>query len=160
MAITYENVIFDFVLDPLRDLLIAEYDYGNIYISPKIESQEPFNIRLWSNDSETNQYFATAWQKQYNIEIVLYEIYPNPNEVFYKQFYNDIERIYQLLFDNAKHNSTTSSVSGNNRGSVTHKWIDGVCEDFIINDLTDEEEGIEGLNSCKFTFNCKISRES
>ena len=81
-------------------------------------------------------------------------------EVFYKQFYNDIERIYQLLFDNAKHNSTTSSVSGNNRGSVTHKWIDGVCEDFIINDLTDEEEGIEGLNSCKFTFNCKISRES
>ena len=160
MAVTYENVLYDFVLDPLRDLFITEYNYGNIYISPTILHQVPFSIRIWGNDAETNEYHASAWQKQYNIEIALYEISANPEEVFYKQFYNDIERLYQLLFTNGKQNSTTlSGGSGNNTSSVTHVLIDGVCEGFTINDFVGEEEAIEGLSVAKFVFNCKIMRE-
>ena len=160
MAVTYENVFYDYVMDPLRDLFITEYTYGKIYIAPSILHQDPFSIRIWGNSAETNEYLASAWQKQYNIEVSLYEIEANPNEVYYKQFYNDIERIYQLLFANAKAKSTTlSSGSGSNTSSVSHSWIDGVCEEFVINEFEEGEEEIEGLNVCRFIFDCKIMRE-
>ena len=160
MAVTYENVFYDFVMDPLRDLFITEYNYGKIYIAPSILHQDPFSIRIWGNSAETSEYLASAWQKQYNVEVSLYEIETNPGEAYYKQFYNDIERIYQLLFANAKAKSTTlSGGSGNNSSSVTHKWIDGVCDEFTINEFEEDEDEIEGLNVCKFIFNCKIMRE-
>ena len=159
MAVTYENVFYDYVMDPLRDLFIAEYNYGKIYIAPSILHQDPFSIRIWGNSAETNEYYASAWQKQYNVEISLYEIETNPGEAYFKQFYNDIERIYQLLFANAKTNSTSVTGSGNNSSSVTHVWIDGVCEEFVINEFEEGEDEIEGLNVCKFIFNCKIMRE-
>ena len=55
---------------------------------------------------------------------------------------------------------TLSSGSGSNTSSVTHKWIDGVCEEFIINEFDEGEDEIEGLNVCKFIFNCKITRDN
>ena len=159
MAVTYENVFFDYVMDPLRDLFISEYNYGKIYISPSILHKDPFSIRIWGDSAETNEYFTSTWQKQYNVKVSLYEIETNPGEAYFKQFYNDIERIYQLLFANAKTKSTTVTGSGNNSSSVTHTWIDGVCEDFTINEFVGEEEAIEGLNVCRYTFNCKLMRE-
>ena len=133
MAVTYENVFYDYVMDPLRDLFIAEYNYGKIYISPQILHKDPFSIRIWGNNAETEVTAASTWHKQYNIEISLYEIETNPGEAYFKQFYGDIERIYQLLFANAKTNSTTVSGSGNNSSSVTHIWADGRCDEFKIN---------------------------
>ena len=156
MAVTYENVFYDYVMDPLRDLFISEYNYGKIYISPQILHKDPFSIRIWGNSAETEVTAASTWHKQYNIEIFLYEIETNPGEAYYKQFYSDIERIYQLLFTNAKTNSTTVSGSGNNASSVTHIWADGQCEEFTINEFAGEEEAIEGLNVCKFIFSCKM----
>ena len=158
MAVTYENVFFDYVMDPLRDLFVAEYNYGKIYISPQILHKDPFSIRIWGNSAETNQYYASAWQKQYNVEVSLYEIETNPGETYFKQFYGDIERIYQLLFTNAKTNSTAVTGSGNNSSAVTHIWIDGICEELTINEFIGEEEAVEGLNVCRYTFNCKITR--
>ena len=158
MAVTYENVFYDFVMDPLRDLFITEYNYGKIYIAPSILHQDPFSIRIWGNSAETEEYFTSTWQKQYNVEVSLYEIEKNPGEAYFKQFYNDIERIYQLLFANAKTKSTTVTGSGNNSSAVTHIWIDGKCDEFIINEFEGEEEEIDGLNVCRFIFNCKIMR--
>ena len=158
MAVTYENVFYDYVMDPLRDLFIAEYNYGKIYISPQILHKDPFSIRIWGNSAETEVTTASTWHKQYNIEISLYEIETNPGEAYFKQFYGDIERIYQLLFTNAKTNSTTVSGSGNNSSSVTHIWADGQCEEFTINEFDEGEDEIEGLNVCKFIFSCKMMR--
>ena len=160
MAVSYDNVFYDYALDPLRDLFITEYTYGKIYIAPSILHQDPFSIRIWGNSADTEEYFSSAWQKQYNIEISLYEVEKNPGEAYFKQFYNDIERIYQLLFANAKNKSTTVSGSGNNSSSVTHKWFDGVCDEFVINEFEGEEEEIDGVNVCRFIFNCKIIREN
>ncbi|QDP64306.1 MAG: hypothetical protein Unbinned4139contig1000_19 [Prokaryotic dsDNA virus sp.] len=151
MAITYENVFFDYCLDPLRDIFISEYNYGKIYIAPEIKHRDPFSIRIWGTEAETEMYVASAWQKQYNVEIALYVRENKPGESFYKQFYSDAERIYQLLFNN-KSKSTTIN-------STTHTWIDGVCEGFAINEFVGEEEEIEGLNTVKYVFNCKIIRE-
>ena len=158
MAVTYENVFYDYVMDPLRDLFITEYNYGKIYIAPQILHKDPFSIRIWGNNAETELIATSTWHKQYNIEISLYEIEKNPGEDYYKQFYNDIERIYQLLFANAKNKSTTLSGSGNNSSSITYKWFDGQCEELTINEFDEGEDEIEGLNVCKFIFNCKIMR--
>ena len=88
--------------------------------------------------------------KQYKNEIFLYEIETNPGEAFYKQFLNDSERLYQLLF--SKNNLSTTV------GSTTLNYYDGVVESMTINDFVGEEEDIEGLNVCKFEFNCTLSR--
>ena len=159
MPVTYENIFYDFVMDPLRDLFITEYNYGKIYIAPSILHKDPFSIRIWGDSAETSEYLASAWQKQYNIEVSLYEIEANPGEAYFKQFYNDIERIYQLLFANAKTKSTTVTGSGNNSSAATHVWIDGKCDELTINEFEGDEEEIEGLNVCKFIFDCKIMRE-
>ena len=150
MAVTYENVFFDYVMDPLRDLFVAEYNYGKIYISPQILHKDPFSIRIWGNECETISYNQNEWVKQYKNEIFLYEIETNPGEAFYKQFLNDSERLYQLLF--SKNNLSTTV------GSTTLNYYDGVVESMTINDFVDEEEDIEGLNVCKFEFNCTLSR--
>jgi len=150
MAVTYENVFYDYVMDPLRDLFITEYNYGKIYISPQILHKDPFSIRIWGNECETISYNQNEWVKQYKNEIFLYEIETNPGEAFYKQFLNDSERIYQLLF--SKNNLSTTV------GSTTLNYYDGVVEAMTINDFADEEEDIEGLNVCKFEFNCTLSR--
>ena len=149
MAITYENVFFNFVLDPLRDLFIAEYAYGNIYIAPSIIHQVPFSIRIWGLSADKSEYVVDGHARVYNVEVALYMIEANPGEEFYKQFYNDGERVHQLMFEN----KTTSTTVG----STTLNWSDGSVNSMVINDLDDDESAIEGLHSVKFDFSCNIT---
>ena len=160
MPVTYENVFYDYVLDPLRDIFMSEYNYGKIYIAPTIVHRDPFSIRIWGDSADTQLITSGSWQKEYSVEISLYEIEKNGNEVFHKQFFSDIQRVYQLLFENAKTNATTLSGSGNNTSSKKHTWVNGVCDDYNINEFVGEEEEIDGLNVCKFNFNCTIIRTS
>ena len=150
MAVSYDNVWFDYILDPIRDFFISEYSYGKIYIAPSILHKDPFSIRIWGNSTETISYNQNEWVKQYINEISLYEIETNPGESFYKQFLNDSERIYQLLF--TKNNLSTTV------GSTTLNYYDGTVESMTVNDFVDEEDGIEGLNVCRFEFNVTLSR--
>ena len=150
MAVSYDNAWFDFILDPIRDFFISEYTYGKIYIAPSILHQDPFSIRIWGNNSETISYNQSEWVKQYNNEISLYEIEKNPGESFYKQFLNDSERIYQLLFSKNYLSTTVNS--------TTLNYYDGVVESMAINEFKGEEENIEGLNVCRFEFNVTLSR--
>ena len=158
MAVTYNNVWWDYVMDPLRDSFISEFNYGKIYVAPDIKHQDPFSIRMWSEGAETVSYNAKEWVKMYNTRISLYAIEKNPSEAFYKQFTNDIERVYQLLFEKKGISTTISSGSGSVSSSVTHNYYDGVVESMEINNLTDEESDIPGLNSCTFEFNVTLSR--
>ena len=158
MPVTYENVFYDYVLDPLRDIFMSEYNYGTIYIAPSIVHRDPFSIRIWGDSADTQLITSGSWQKEYSVEISLYEIEKNGNEVFHNQFFNDIQRIYQLLVDNAKTNATTLTGSGNNTSSKKLTWVNGVCDDYTINEFVGEEEEIDGLNVCRFNFNCIIIR--
>ena len=42
---------------------------------------------------------------------------------------------------------------------LKNRNIDGVCEEFTINEFDEGEDEIEGLNVCKFIFSCKMMRE-
>ena len=149
---TYQNVFYDYVLDSIRDTLTTEFNYGKIYIAPNILHKDPFQIRIWgTNQEETDNLAGNEWQKQYFVEIELGAISQNPNEQFYKQFYQDSERIYQSLWNNFK-GSYSKTV-----GSNTFHLIDGVV-DGIEYTIDDEEEGIEGLHLASIDFNILVNR--
>ena len=153
MAITYTNIFWNFVLDPLRDLFVSEYSYGNIYIAPALIHQVPFSIRIWGDSVSALEYSDEANLRQHNIEVALYMIESIPDDNFYKQFYKDGERVHQLLFEN----KVTSTSSTNSAGStITRSWFDGTVDSMTINDLTTEEDAIAGLHSIKCNFNCKL----
>ena len=39
MAITYENIFFNFVIDPLRDIMQSEYSGMKVYVAPEIDTK-------------------------------------------------------------------------------------------------------------------------
>jgi len=147
---TYQNVGFDYILDGIRDLLVTEFNYGKIYISPELKSNDPFQVKLWISSSSTEEYNATAWTKSYDVEIDIYMIDSNHDENTYKQLHQDTERIYQVLFNNAHKDITV--------GSVAMQWYNGIAEDIEINSFKGEEEEVEGLLKSTINFTCFISR--
>ena len=148
---TYQNVFYDFVLDSIRDVLITEFNYGKIYIAPNVLHKDPFQIRIWGlSQEETDDLMGNEWQKLYNVEIVLCSISRNPNEQFYKQFYQESERIYQVLWKNFK-GSYSKTVSLN-----TFNLLNGVVED--IEYAIDEDDEIEGLHKATIGFNILANR--
>ena len=148
---TYQNFFYDFILDSIRDVLITEFNYGKIYIAPNILHKDPFQIRIWGlSQEETDNLAGNEWQKMYNVEIVLGAISQNPNEQFYKQFYQDSERIYQSLWNNFK-GSYSKTV-----GSNTFHLLNGIVED--IEYEIDEDDEIEGLHKATIGFNILANR--
>tara|TARA_R100000005_G_C4996893_1_gene203674 strand:- start:2793 stop:3263 length:471 start_codon:yes stop_codon:yes gene_type:complete len=148
----YENVFYDVVLDGLRDILISEYTYGKIYISPKITHQDPFSIRLWGSSAETEEFTVSEWQKRYNVEIYMYFIEQNPTEIFYKQMYQDTERVNQVI-----HNNQTKLITVDGR---QFSWIAGEVSSIEIETEEENDETIKGLHSSVLEFSCLVSRES
>ena len=151
MAITYENIFFGFVLDPLRDMILAEYSGVKVYIAPEILHPDNFQVRIWGESAVTDEVWLNSWQKEYTSNVYLYLISKNPDEEFYKQLYADGERAYQLLQNNKTKSKTI--------GSTTLTWINGRAEDMIVNDLEGDEEDIDGLNVAKLTFTCLVEKE-
>ena len=152
MAVTYENIIYDYIMIPLKSIISDDYsDSRPIYISPDIDTKSNFSIRLWPGEILTHNYTADSWTKQYDIEISVYMIDPGRKGQFIKQFFRESERIYQVLFDNAKAKSTTAN-------STARAWYDGQVENIIFNEYNDEEAEIEGLNVARINFNCKLNR--
>mgnify|MGYP003132558084 CR=1 FL=1 len=148
----YENVYYDVVLDGLRDLLVEEWNYGKIYIAPEIKHQDPFSIRLWGSEAETEIFTSSEWQKRYNVDIFIYHIEQNPTEIFYKQIYQDAERLNQVIFNNQ---TKTKTIDGRN-----FTWLAGEIDSIEINAPGETEEEIDGLHSTNLSFSCLVSRES
>lgn len=151
MAITYENIFFDFVIDPLRDMMRSEYAGMTVYVAPTIETKYSANVsmRLWGTSAEKSEYIVDGHSRVYNVDVALYVMQMNPNERFYKKLYNDGERLHQLIFENKTKKTTV--------GSTTLQWADASIENMIINDLDDEESEIEGLHTIKMEFSCNIT---
>ena len=151
MAITYENIFFNFVIDPLRDIMQTEYSGITIYVAPEIALKytASTSMRLWGTSASKSEYVVDAHARVYNVDIALYIKHMNPNEGFYKKLYNDGERLHQLLFEN----KTTSTTVG----STTLQWSDASINDMVIGDLDEAESEIEGLHTIKLDFSCNIT---
>ena len=157
VLVGHENHWFDYILNPIRNIIRNELDYGQCYISPKILHKSNISVRIWSSNAETISYVQNQWTKRYAVDIFLYEIDKKGDERFYQQFYRDIERIYQSLFENS---IVQTSAQHGNDALIANKFYDGVVENIIINDFNEGEEEIDGLNVCKFEFFVTLSRET
>ena len=148
----YHNIFYEWILAGLKSTLNNEFSGAQVYIAPNIlEGSYPFSIRLWGESAEVVQEFTGAWQKAYSVSIVLYYIEKNANENFYKQFYADIEHLYQLLFNKKQLTITVDSKA--------FTWIDGSVSEIEINDFEDEETEMDGLHKAKFDFSCQVERD-
>ena len=87
MAITYENIFFNYVIDPLRDIMQTEYSGITVYVAPEIKAKYNANIsmRLWGTSAVKSEYVVDAHARVYNVDIALYMVQPNPSEAFYKK---------------------------------------------------------------------------
>ena len=151
MAITYENIFFNFVIDPLRDIMQTEYSGITIYVAPEIALKytSSTSMRLWGTSASKSEYVVDAHARVYNVDIALYIKHMNPNEIFYKKLYNDGERLHQLIFENKTKKTTV--------GSTTLQWSDGSINDMVIGDMDEAESEIEGLHTIKLDFSCNIT---
>ena len=147
---TYENVFYEYVLDGIRDLFITEFNNVKIYIAPTIQHADNFQIRLWGINATTEDWGVQGWQKEYNVEVVLYMIEKNPREPFYKQLYGDGERLYQVLHNNL---SLTKTV-----GSTTLSWINGKAGEVVFQEFEGDEAEIDGLHTARLPFSCLLDR--
>ena len=153
---TYFNSFWDFILDPIKTKIDAEFANGNSYISPKYLEVGNFCIRIWGNESETENYVAAGWDRSYDVDIVFYYLEANPTldtEVFYKHILSDAERCYQMLFNECKAIMTSKVYDG---GTITRGLYNGVCESFVINEFQGEEESVDNLTTVTFKFTCKL----
>lgn len=143
---TYNNVFYKNVLAKLRDLISADRDYGDIYISPTYEDKGSYSVRLWGSGAETDHITTpTEWTKAYSVDVAMYSIEQSPDESYWEQFLADGERLYQIMANNI-------NVSG------SLGWFDGMVGEMRVEDLEEDEEGIDGLHTIKYDFVCRISR--
>ncbi len=151
MAITYENIFFNFVIDPLRDIMQTEYTGMKIYVAPEIDTSYNANVsmRLWGTSAEKSEYVVDAHSRVYNVNIAFYMKQMNPNEIFYKKLYNDGERLHQLIFENKTKKTTVDS--------TTLQWADASINSMVIGEMDDIESEIEGLHTIKLDFSCNIT---
>ena len=151
MSITYENIFFNFVLDPIRDIMQTEYTGMKVYVAPEIDTKYNANVsmRLWGTSAEKSEYVVDGHSRVYNVDIALYMMQMNPNEVFYKKLYNDGERLHQLIFENKTKKTTV--------GSTTLQWADASINNMVIGDMDEAELEIEGLHTIKLDFSCNIT---
>lgn len=151
MAITYENIFFNFVIDPLRDIMQTEYTGMKIYVAPEIDTSYKANVsmRLWGTSAEKSEYVVDAHSRVYNVNIAFYMKQMNPNEIFYKKLYNDGERLHQLIFENKTKKTTVDS--------TTLQWADASINSMVIGEMDDIESEIEGLHTIKLDFSCNIT---
>ena len=142
---TFDYVYWTIVLNKVQEIIIAEFTYGHVYIAPEIQHIDPFSIRIWGPGASTESIWSDKWHKTYQVDINLYSIDKNPSEAVYKRFFNDSERLYQLMFNNV-------GISG------SLGWYGGEVEDIVYNELEDTEEEIEGLQKAEFGFSCIVGR--
>ena len=142
----YDNIYYTYILREIRGFLLDSSNFGGIYISPKIEPNISQSIRLWGDNVVTEESWNDKYIKNYSVDINLYMKINNINENFYKVFYQESERVYQLMYNNKKSSNSTLA------------YYAGEVSEIVYNEFEDEESEIDGLFKANFQFNCLVDR--
>ena len=145
VAAGYDDVFWTNVLKKVESLIEDSTDYGHIYISPEVDTTAPQSIRLWGNTSSSVTLKSTEWIKRYEVEIAIYMISKIRSDGFYDNFFQESERVYQIMADN---NVIAGSLG----------WFDGSVTNIEYNQLTGNEDEIDGLYKAGFNFSCLVNR--
>tara|TARA_Y100000593_G_C4322562_1_gene344655 strand:+ start:2163 stop:2597 length:435 start_codon:yes stop_codon:yes gene_type:complete len=138
MAITYENVIYDRIIDNLHSLIANEF---SISISLDVDEERPNQSFLIIPSSDSLiELLADGQSREYTIDIdYQLTLSGNYTKNSYKQLSEIAERMKRLV-----HNNTSYSPSGN------YKWHDGR----IINTTFERSEDDPTISNVIMQFNC------
>ena len=148
----YSNHLWANVLDKMQELFTTELDVYRTYISPSYQEKGNLSIRIWPMSAQADEVRGTTqWSRVNNIEISIYTKSKSDDDLFYKQYFQDFENVYQLLFDNLNKPSTLAS---------TFHWIDGTVDNVTFNEMTDDEQEVDGLHVTRLEFSCTTIRNT
>ena len=146
MAITFENVVKDRVLDSLITLIKTEFGM-DVHLDPVFQNRSPRYFNLTLNSDELVSLFASGQVREYEIEI---RYYVQIGGGFYKHTHFDevsktVERFKRLF---APDNYASYSPSG------TYKWHDGQITSINYQPDRETEEDDSDLQITSITFQC------
>ena len=138
MAITYENVIYDRVIDSLHGLIADEFNIP-IYFDEH-EGNQSFLIT--PDDDTLIEYAANSQTRTYSVSIS-YQLLSsgNYNKNVIKQVTEVTERLKRLLFNNSAYSPSDS-----------YKWHDGRVQS--ISYSRDEDDN--SIVSSNTSFECTV----
>ena len=136
MAITYENVIYDQVIDSINTILADEFNISVVFDEPADRGNQSFLVTP-SEDSQVNT-LASGQLRQVTV-LINYELKTGGNYTknSVKQITSITERLKRLLFNNK-----TYTVSGTNR------YRNGLVENIIY-------EREDNVSRSITTFSCQ-----
>jgi len=136
MAITFENVIYDRVIDALQGLLVNEFTVP-VYVDEHKGNQ---SFLLTPSSDSINEYAQNFQSRDYVVEIE-YQLKAGgaytKNSI--KQVSNIAERVKRLIFDNATYSPSSA-----------YKWHDGNIDSIEYS----RDEDSPDLITAVMEFNC------
>ena len=138
MAITYENVIYDRVIDSLHSLIADEFSIPINF--DEHEGNQSFLIM--PGDDTLTEYAANSQTRTYSVD-VSYQIISSGNYTrnIVKQVTEMTERLKRLLFNNSAYSPSDS-----------YKWHDGRVQSISYSRNEDDDSLIGSITS----FECSV----
>ena len=135
MAITFENVFKDKILDTIRTFLNTEFAGTISVYTGNFKNMGNQSIRLTPVGNDLTQKLSTGEIREYIVDIGYYFKEKALKRDAWEHILRMVSRIENLFDDN--HSNT---------------YFNGRLVSMRINEKTDEEEEIEGLNVVKWEF--------
>ena len=149
MAITFENIIKNKILEPIRSFIRTEFGgMADVYIGETYEKKGNISIRLECLNQTLTDQGAYGFQNEYQVQITYYLLGSNfATKKVMDKVYNDVSRLEQLLFNKA---------DPVNRGDDC--YYGGVVNNISFNEKTAEETEVDSLLVAKIDYLCYYTK--
>ncbi|ANS03274.1 hypothetical protein [uncultured Mediterranean phage uvDeep-CGR2-KM18-C269] len=135
MAITFTNVFKDKILDTVRTFINTEFAGTISVYTGNFKNMGNQSIRLTPVGNELVENLTSGEIRDYIVEIAYYFKEKALKRDAWEHILRQISRIENLFNDN-----------------LNNTYFNGRLVSMVINEKTEEEEGIDGLNVIKWEF--------
>ena len=140
MAITFENVFKDKILDTIRTFLNTEFAGTISVYTGNFKNMGNQSIRLTPVGNNLIEKYTTGELREYIVDVGYYFKEKSLKRDAWEHILRMVSRIENLFDDN-----------------LNNTYNDGHLVSMLINEKTDEEIEIEGLNVVKWEFRGKYA---
>ena len=140
MAITFENVFKDKILDTIRSFLNTEFAGTISVYTGDFKNMGNQSIRLTPVGNELSQLMSSGEVREYIVDIGYYFKEKALKKDAWEHILRMVSRIENLFNDN-----------------LNNTYFDGRLVSMRINEKTAEEEAVEGLNVVRWEFRGKYA---
>jgi len=135
MAITFTNIFKDKIIDTVRTFINNEFAGTIAVYTGDFKNMGNQSIRLTPVGNELIDNLSSGEIREYALEVAYYFKEKAIKRDAWEHILRQVSRIENLFNDN-----------------LNNTYFNGRLESMIINEKTDEEEEVEGLNVVKWDF--------